>query len=179
MKIYIENMPLKKVKDKLKVLDKYYKDHNSVIEVLSESGVFIVDNHNIFKINYHDDKLSKVENYLNKFDLWIETVNETKEKVFNLPLNHVSSQIVIIEFKIINTSSVTMIIEGSFSLDETSHEKELAKTKDLNDEKQFYKKRMEYENYKVDNFYFKVDDNNYPLKNKVKDELNVFLSLLN
>jgi hypothetical protein len=175
MKIYIDNIPLKKVKDKLRLLQKYYHGYINMTEVLSEDGIFNIDSNNIYKIKYNDDKLMKMDNYLNKFNLWIETYSEIKEKIFNLPLNHLSNQIYIIEFKLQNKSPITFITEGS--LTSTFNQNGIPCIQSNNNQPK--NNIIDYDNYTVTNFYFKVNNNHYPLSDEVKGDLNVFLSLLN
>ena len=156
MKIYIDNYSIKNLQKKIKGLNKYLTNKTNVIEVYSDEGIFVIDQQNIYKIDYLDKPIKKGK-YINEndilFDMLIDTTETTRTIVNQLPPDNVIIKTETHEYQI-NTSSKTKLVINS-SLNKGVNE------------------------YKPHDFYFDVSndiDINSPI---FKEDINVFLFHLN
>jgi len=149
MKIYIDNYSTEKIYKKMNSFNNYLLNKTNVIEVYSDEGVYSVDNNNIYKITYVDKPIKKIK-HSSEIDMIID-FSETKKII----VNHLPSDCIILKIETHNyklNEKIKLVID--FTLN----------------------KNMDY---KIHNFYFDVSDDidiNSPL---FKQDINVFLSLLN
>jgi len=148
MKIYLENYKPDLLKKKMKSFEKYLHNESRFIEVLSEEGLFTVDNQNIFKINITHDESYKLE--YDKYSLLIDKSKTNLEKIFSVPTHNYLCIIKKNIYKLNSKSDVEFIIEGENDKDN---------------------------NFIPTNFYFNAPDTKEFIF--LKEDLNVFLSLLN
>ena len=151
MKIYIDNYNNEKMTKKLGSFNKYLLNKTNVIEVYSDEGIYLVDSNNIHKITYLDKPIKKIR-YSDKNDFIID-LSETKLTI----VNQIPSDCIILKMEThnyqLNTKSKIKFVVN-FAL-------------------------IKNEDYNLHNFYFDVSDDidiNSPL---FKEDINVFLSLLN
>ena len=151
MKIYIDNYNNEKMFKKLGSFNKYLLNKTNVIEVYSDEGIYLVDPNNIHKITYLDKPIKKIK-YSDKNDFIIDS-SETKLTI----VNQIPSDCIILKMETHNyqlnaKSKIKFVV--NFAL-------------------------IKNEDYNLHNFYFDVSDDidiNSPL---FKEDINVFLSLLN
>lgn len=163
MRVYVEDMEPKKIThDKLIRLEGYFSIKKDILEIFSESGMFLVENENVFKLLPKNEKIKK---YIDSGVTFI--IDETKiEKQIcsQIPFEHVSVATTIFVY---NSKNIRLIIEGHYK-------KELSIAVNID-------KSDKYSNYVVTNFYFEPKNENLEIENNIflKNEINVFLSLLN
>ena len=156
MKIYIENYNIENLSKKMKGLNKYLTNKTNVIEVYSDEGIFIIDQQNIYKVDYLDKPIKNVK-YINEtntiFDMMIDSSETTSTIVNQLPPDNVIMKTETQVYQTNATSKVKLVIISQLN-------------KPVNE-------------YKPHDFYFDVSndiDINSPI---FKEDINVFLFHLN
>jgi hypothetical protein len=129
------------------------------IEIISDDGIFYINDKKFSKMNIISDKL--VELRSNYLELLLDKSVYNNEIVHHLPLNHINTHITSFYYSINSKSKIILVIEGKY-------ENEISN-----------KITNKYHNFIPTNFYFEVpnEKTNFELLNN--DDLNVFLSLLN
>lgn len=161
MKVYIQNLEPAKINySKLSSLDKYLLEQKSVVEIYSEEGMYLVENKKVYKLLPINEKSEKIT--LADTELIVDETIIVKEIAFQLPFNHYSENTKIFIYKIEN---IRLFVEGKYEKNIVSPEKVSNIDK--------------YCNFVTTNFYFDICNKNELFDPYVKNELNVFLSLLN
>lgn len=156
MKIYIENYNIENLSKKMKGLNKYLTNKTNVIEVYSDEGIFVIDQQNIYKVDYLDKPIKKgkyISDTSAVFNMIIDTTETTKAIVNQMPPDNV---IIKTETQVyqINASSKTKLVVIS-TLNKAVNE------------------------YKPCDFYFDVS-NDIDINSQIfKEDINVFLFHLN
>jgi hypothetical protein len=158
MKLYIKNYKPCDILKKIKLLDDYYLNTKKSIEIISDEGIFYIDDKNFYKINIILDKL--VELRSSNLELLLDKTLFNNVKVNHLPLNHYCTGITSFYYAINSKSKIKLIIEGKYEINED-------------------KITNKYHNFIPANFYFEIpnEKTNFEILNN--DDLNVFLSILN
>ena len=156
MKIYIENYNIENLSKKMKGLNKYLTNKTNVIEVYSDEGIFVIDQQNIYNVDYLDKPI-KNGKYISEtgtvFNMIIDTSETTRTIVNQLPPDNIIMKTETHVYEI-NASSKTKLVVI------------LTLNKAINE-------------YKPYDFYFDVSndiDINSPI---FKEDINVFLFHLN
>ena len=156
MKIYIENYNIENLSKKMKGLNKYLTNKTNVVEVYSDEGIFVIDQQNIFRVDYLDKPIKKGK-YISEtgavFNMLIDTSETTKTIVNQLPPDNVIMKTETLVYQTCMTSKVKLVIISLLN-------------KHVNE-------------YKPHDFYFDVSndiDINSPI---FKEDINVFLFHLN
>jgi hypothetical protein len=161
MKIYVKDIYPKKItRDKLLKLDEYYSSKKEILEIFSEKGMYLVENSKVWKIVPTNEKLFTFVDSENNVTFLIDETIIEKQPSSQIPIDHSTIETTIF---IYNGKNVRLLIEGYYkknAMPKTSSEK--------------------YHNFLVTNFYFEPKNNNLEMTNPfLKNEINVFLSLLN
>lgn len=158
MKLYIKNYKPYDILKKIKLLDHYYLSTKKSIEIISDDGIFYINDKNFYKMNLISDKL--VELRSSNLELLLDKSTYNNVKVHHLPLNHYGGSITSFCYAINSKSKIKLIIEGKYETDED-------------------RITNKYSSFVPTNFYFEIpnEKNNFEILNN--DDLNVFLSLLN
>ena len=158
MKLYIKNYKVMDILKKLKLFDQYYINTKNNIEIISDEGIFYINDKKFYKMKIISDKL--VELRSNDLELLLDKSVFNNESVYYLPLNHINTDITTFYYSINPKSKIVLVIEGKYEMDDD-------------------KITNKYHNFTPTNFYFEVpnEKTNFELLNN--DDLNVFLSLLN
>ena len=156
MKIYIENYNIENLSKKMKGLNKYLTNKTNVIEVYSDEGIFVIDQQNIYKVDYLDKPI-KNGKYISEtggvFNMIIDTTETTKAIVNQLPPDNIIMKTETHLYEINATSKTKLVVISTLN-------------KAINE-------------YKPRDFYFDVSndiDINSPI---FKEDINVFLFHLN
>jgi hypothetical protein len=158
MKLYIKNYKPIDILKKLKILDEYYINTKNSIEIISDDGIFYINDKKFAKMNIISDKL--VELRSNDLELLLDKSVYNNEIVHHLPLNHINTHITSFYYSINSKSKIILVIEGKYEMDDN----ELTN---------------KYNNFIPTNFYFEVPNEKTNIEILNNDDLNVFLSLLN
>jgi hypothetical protein len=163
MKIYIDNIhPEKITSNKLIALEEYNFEKKEVLEIYSEKGMYLVENQKVFKLFPINEKIHKIIE--NEIIYLLDETTIEKQQYSQIPMEHVCDKKIIYMYHLKN---LRLIIEGCIKREET------ILTKILSTE---YK----YDNFIVTNFYFEPKNGKLDINDLfIKNEINVFLSVLN
>ena len=164
MKIYIKNYKPVDILKKIKLIDEYFFSKKNNIEIISDEGIFYIDEKKFYKMNVISDELVKLRS--NSFDLLLDKSVYNNDIVYQVPLVHVDSSITTFYYVINSKSKIRLVVEGIYYIND----------KIIDKDKIIINK---YHNFSPNNFYFEApnEKTNFELLNN--DDLNVFLSLLN
>ena len=163
MKIYINNYNPNNLLKKIKLIDKYFYGTKNNIEIVSDDGIFYIDNNKFYKLNIISDDLSKLNN--NNNELLIDKSIYNKDITHQLPLEHIILNVTTFYYSINVKSKIKLVIEGKYE--------------DENFNFEILNNTNKYQNFIPTNFYFEVpnEKNDFEILNN--DDLNVFFSMLN
>ena len=159
MKLYLKNYKPINILKKIKLIDDYYINTKNSIEIISDDGVFYVDNKRFYKINVILDKTEELK--MNNLELLLDKSEYNTQNCHQLPFEHIITHVTTFYYSNNPKSNIKLVIEGNY---ETIDNKNVTN---------------KYDNFNPINFYFDVNNEitNFELLNN--DNLNVFLSLLN
>ena len=143
MRLYVENQKL--INDYNKFLKKYLIQTNKQIEIYSEEGIFNIDNNDIYLLCIMNEKHDIIKNGINMI---VDHSIIIKEKVNQLPVEHIPLQIQYDIYCVNPKSNVKMIV-----------------------------KTLENKHIPID-VYFEVDNNIDPRSISVINEINTFVKLV-
>ena len=170
MKIYIKNYKPIDILKKIKVIDCYFYNTKNSIEIISDDGIFYIDNKRFYKINVILDELFELRS--NNFDLLLDKSKYNNDVVYQLPLEHINSNITTFYYNINIKSKIKLVIEGKYD----ATDNEISNNEITNNGEKIINK---YHNFIPTNFYFEVSNEKTDFELLNNDDLNVFLSLLN
>ena len=112
MKIYIENYNIENLSKRMKGLNKYLTNKTNVIEVYSDEGIFVIDQQNIYNVDYLDKPI-KNGKYISEtgtvFNMIIDTSETTRTIVNQLPPDNIIMKTETHVYEI-NASSKTKLV---------------------------------------------------------------------
>ena len=152
MKIYSENITLPKLHKKMKIIEKYLCDTKNKLTIYSIDGIFKIDENNIRKMVILSDNSQKIVFFGN--DLLIEQSKITYEKTNFIPSEHESYKFIELSYILEPKSKIKLVIEGNYDQTNTK-------------------------NFIPNDFYFETQIEEELKNSVIKEDLNVFLSLLN
>ena len=152
MKIYSENITLPKLHKKMKTLEKYLCDTKNKLTVYSIDGIFTIDENNIRKMIVLSDNSQKTIFFGN--DLLIEQTKIKYEKTNFIPNEHEVYTFIELTYILNPKSKIKLVIEGNYDQTNTN-------------------------NFIPNDFYFETQVEEELKNSVIKEDLNVFLSLLN
>lgn len=163
MKIFIDNYKPIQLLSILQNLEIYFHSKETLMEIYSDSGIFIVNNNYLSELNINDDTTLKTIKLLD-FTLIIDKSKVLLKDIHHLPNNHISNYITSMKYCIDKSSHTSkssnklfLIIEGpKQDLDSTENN---------------------FSHFIPNNFYFEFDEDKFTLE-ECKNDLIVFLSLL-
>ena len=167
MKIYIKKYKPQNILKKLKILDEYYINTKNSIEIISNEGIFYVNDKNFYKMNIILDKLSELRS--NDLELLLDKSVFKNETVHYLPLNHINTHVTTFYYSINPKSKIKLVIEGKYEINPDETIENVNKKIITN----------KYYNFSPINFYFEVQNEITDFELLNNDDLNVFLSVLN
>lgn len=162
MKIYLDDYDPKKLISKFDALDYLYRETKNFIEILSLDGIYYIENGNIFKLNVQDCSLIKKENFI------LDKSSYIKELTYSqIPYDHVSTNITSFYYGV--NKNIQLVIEGTYHVEE-----DMGLMK-----KNKYNVGNKYYHFVPTNFYFLANEDFDFNQFLNREEINVFLSLLN
>jgi len=155
MKIYINHFNLLVLPDLLKSLNKYKVKSEEYLKIYTPEGIYLVDEKSTFKLKPVDHDIIILKQFYEEFTLVVDPSFFIIEKSTQIPSEHISIKIKreIFELNKNNTikqKSVKLVIESE-----------------------------EINEYIPKDIYFELPNDTNIKDELVKEELNVFLSLLN
>jgi len=158
MKIYIQNYVPSNILKKIKLIDEFYYNTKKSIEIISEDGIFYINDKNIYKINVVLDDLVNLK--ISNFDILLDKSICNNNIVHQLPFDYIERCVTTFYYSINSKSKIKLVVEGHYDvLDNTVINK--------------------YQNFIINNFYFEAPNEQTKFELLNNDDLNVFLSLLN
>jgi hypothetical protein len=91
MKIYIKNYKVSDILKKIKSIDEYFLSKKNNIEIISDEGIFYIDEKKFYKINIISDELIKLRS--NNIDLLLDKSVYNNDIVYQVPSVHIDSYI--------------------------------------------------------------------------------------
>ena len=175
MKIYIKDYKHLNILKKIKLIDEYYYSTKKSIEIISDDGIFYINDKNFYKMIIISDKL--VELRSNDLELLLDKSVFNNESVHHLPLNHINTDTTTFYYAInsnnfnkFNKSKIKLVVEGNYDIIYNEIDEVIDKDKIITNK---------YNNFSPTNFYFEVPNEITDFELLNNDDLNVFLSLLN
>jgi hypothetical protein len=156
MKIFLDNYKPISLLPLLSSLEKYFDSRENYIEVFGDTGQYVINMDNIFKIH---DIIDIPITYLKlpNYTLILDKSTFSLTEVYHIPNNHIYNDVTKMKYCIKkNNNCLQLVIEGN-------------KTEE-NENK--------YKHFVPHNFYFELDEKHTSLEN-CKDDLFEFLSILN
>ena len=111
MKIYIKNYKPIDIFKKIKLIDEYFLSKKNIIEIISDEGIFYIDEKKFYKINIISDALVELKS--NNFDLLLDKSLYNNDLVYQVPLVHIDSYITTFYYAINSKSKIKLVIEGN------------------------------------------------------------------
>ena len=152
MKIYSKNICLQKLHKKMKILEKYLCDTKNKLTIYSIDGIFQIDENNIRKMIILSDNSQKTIFFGN--DLLIEQTKIKYEKTNFIPSEHEACKFIELTYILDTKSKIKLVIEGNYHETNTN-------------------------NFIPNDFYFETQIEEELKNSVIREDLNVFLSLLN
>ena len=162
MKIYINNLNIELLSNIMIAINEQYIDSETYIQVYSKDGIYQINDNKINKLNAVDTDIEIHNNYSENYTLIVDPSYFTNSIVNKIPIEHTATKIKRCFFQINKNSDIKLVVEGNV-IEETVFNK----THDKN-----------YGISPID-LYFEVDNNIDINDALIKNEINVFLSLLN
>ncbi len=165
MKIYLKKYNPMNILKKIKLIDEYFYSMKNSTEIISEEGIFYIDDNKFYKIDVILDEL--VEFRIKTCEILLDKTIYNKNLVHQLPSDHNIDNITSFYYSINQKSKIKLVVEGNY--------------------KSFYKNNSEnnneilnkYQHFYPTNFYFEAPNEKTEFDILNNDDLNVFLSLLN
>ena len=155
MRIFIQNYSLSKLINKISSLKPYLVDTTSKLEIISDEGQYYIDNSKAYKKVVSDKPTKLYENYYNDLGLLVDY-----------------SEIIIVETNQIPNYNIEMFSTYFyFALNETTKTRFVVQSYDVVID--------DLTNIKPFDFYFEIEGDVEINNMFFKDEINVFLYLLN
>lgn len=155
MRIFIKNYSLTKLTNKVSSLKQYLIDTKTKLEITTNDGEYYVDASKVYKINVSDKDTILYENYYNNLDLLVDYSEKIIVETNQIPNYNIEMVTQYFYFALNKTSKLRFIIQACDDVIE-----DLNKIRPLD-------------------FYFEIDGDIEINSMFFKDEINVFLSLLN
>ena len=155
MKLYIEDYKFSNLVKKLSSLKKYLVDTKTRLEISSNDGEYYIDNSRVYKIIISDEAPKRYEQYYKNLNLIVDFSYTTIIETNQIPNNNIEFVFKYLYFALNKSSKLKLVIK---TLNET--------VDDIN-------------NIIPVDFYFEKEGNDEINTIFFKDEINVFLSLLN
>jgi len=163
MKIYVCNYEATKLTEILSQLDKYFSRTELKYEMYSEQGMFIVNNNKTYSMKINMDKTEKFENYIDDWDLWVDSSEITYELASQIPVDILVEPIIGFVYEMDKKSKIKMIVDGLYDANISIQVTKINK----------------YKGFVPRDFYFYIEGKTNMNDLNIKEELNEFLSLLN
>ena len=151
MRIFIKDYNLSNLNNIIKLLEKYLVKTTIQYDAFSNEGIYQIDNSNIYKLEKTDKKIKIHKNYFNNFTILVDSSDIIKVKENQIPPDSIVISIKNMFYQLNSNSKIKLLIQ----VNNETHDLILI------------------------DFYFIIDEETDIDNIFIKNELNVFLSLLN
>ena len=167
MKIYIKNYNPMNILKKVNLIDEYFYSMKNSTEIISEEGIFYIDDNKFYKIDVILDQL--VEFRIKNCEILLDKTIYNKNLVHQLPSDHNNDHITSFYYSINQKSKIKLVIEGKYKSIYNNNNENENNNEIIN----------KYHDFYPTNFYFEAPNEKTEFEIFNNDDLNVFLSLLN
>jgi hypothetical protein len=110
MRIYLDKLWLNINFNKI---NNILSSSEELIYLYSRDGIFIIQNNRIMKIDINDGEINEIKNYIDDFNITIDTtiIKKSRDIVSNIPINHIKIDKKINYYKLRDKSPLTFIVE--------------------------------------------------------------------
>lgn len=161
MKIYIEKLPITNLIKIVPSLKKYLVNTKQQLEIISNEGLFYIDDSKAYKITIRDKDVIAHKNYYNNFSLIVDYSYKTTIETNQIPNHNIETLHKYYYFALNKNSKLQFVIQ--------SYSNNVEDFNNIDD----------FNNIKICDFYFEIKEDIEINNIFLKDEINVFLSLLN
>lgn len=176
MKIYINHFNLLILPDLIKNLSKYRISFEEYIQLYSPEGIFLIDHNNTMKLKPIDHNITILDNFYENYTLIVDPSYYVIEKTTQIPSDHITISVKKEIYNLHanenekkNKSSIKLVIEYEKIIKDEKIQKEFNFLNQNNVEKEYVPKDI----------YFELPNGSNMNDDLVKEEIIVFLSLLN
>jgi hypothetical protein len=171
MKIYINHFNLLVLPDLLKSLSKYKINSEEFLQIYSPEGIYLIDQGSTMKLNPVDHDIVILKNFYQEFTLIVDPSFYIVEKTNQIPPEHICIKIKREYFNLndksfTNKKSIKLVIESE-------------QVNELPSGFNFLNQNNSENGYVPNDIYFELPNGSNLKDALVKEELIVFLSLLN
>lgn len=119
MKLYIENLKIKNKKIFEELVSKYLFNKQHSIEIYSDSGIFKIENNKIYKIDFIDNEVIEMKDYVLGKKLFFDRtiVKKRQEYISCIPNNNITINKYIYRLQLRPKSPFNCIIEYNIDND--------------------------------------------------------------
>mgnify|MGYP001356001427 FL=1 len=108
MKIFINNIDVRNIEQKINNLEPIYNYFN-YREIYTNTSNFIIDNNKIFKLNINDYNSENI--IYNNLQLFVDKSELKKTEVSSIPFNHIERDILVKKINYNNDKEISLIIK--------------------------------------------------------------------
>jgi hypothetical protein len=171
MKIYIDHLNLDILPDIMKTFSKYKEGSEEFLQLYSPDGIYLIDQNSTIKLNPVDHDIIILEQFYKEFTIVVDPSFYIVEKVVQIPPEHITKRIKREFFNVNDTSttnkkSIKLVIESEEAIEPASG---------FN----FFNQNTNDYGYIPKDIYFELPNGSDIKDALVKENLIVFLSLLN
>ena len=164
MKIYINHFNLLVLPELLKSLSKYNMNSENFLQIFSPEGIYLIDQVSTMKLKPVDHDIIILKNVYENFTLIVDPSFYILEKVTQIPPEHIKKRVKRDIFNLSNTNFIKLVIESE-------------EVNEIHSGFNFFNQNKD--NYVPKDIYFELPNGSNIKDALVKEELIVFLSLLN
>jgi len=110
MKIYLDNVEPRHISKKFKDLHVYYRDSKKIMELVSNNGIFHVENNKFYKLKPVDKPIKKIQENVIVDESYFE-----REQVYSqIPTEYLSSLMTVFIYSFHEKSKLKLHVEGYY-----------------------------------------------------------------
>ena len=110
MRIFLDNIEPKMLSKKFKVLQLYYRRSKTIMELVSNSGVYHIENNKFYKLKPVDKSIKKLEENI----IVDESYYEKEQILSHIPTEHLSSLLTTFVFSFSEKAKLELHVEGYY-----------------------------------------------------------------
>ena len=160
MRIFVKDYKLDELSSRINLFDKYLLDKIVWTDIFSNEGQYKINYNKTYKVINKDDVVTHHDNYYEDLNIITDTSQSIQEEAIQIPPDHLALQSLYFYYALQRASKIKLVIQFN-------NEKTHTFGSDTN------------QNTRPIDFYFETGENIDVNDRLIKEELSVFLSLLN
>ena len=110
MKIYLDNVEPRHISKKFKDLHVYYRDSKTIMELVSNNGIYHIENNKFYKLKPVDKAIKKIQENVIADESYFE-----REQVYSqIPTEYLSSLVTVFIYSFHEKSKLKLHVEGYY-----------------------------------------------------------------